>query len=278
MQSTLGHKIRRSWAVASAIAVVMAVSGAWSVEVAAAPSTAGFGYFRTDLPALANRSTSILSGKKLANGACRYANVDAETEVPLDGWVERTIALDPDGCRKLIEAGTPTIVSPAGVDGMESSRSVASPAAPEGPSTNGGESILSTKSAYIRIFWMDVVNLKVNQDVTQINWTYNGSTVSGGITTGFWNWLSATGWSKYASNVTGLYGPGSTYYRGQTTSDFKNSSFCWPLPTVYTHYYYVRMWGHPNGTATWSQSSDSVDECFPFHWDKLTAYGTFPGF
>lgn len=55
------------------------------------------------------------------------------------------------------------------------------------------------------------------------------------------------------------------------------ASFCWPLPTVYTHYYYVRMWGHPNGTATWSQSSDSVDECFPFHWDKLTAYGAFPG-
>jgi hypothetical protein len=47
---------------------------------------------------------------------------------------------------------------------------------------------------------------------------------------------------------------------------------------VYTHYYYVRMWGHNNGTATWSQSSDSVGECLPLHFDKITAYGAFPGF
>lgn len=96
MQSTLAHKIRRSWAVASAIAVVLAVSGAWSVEVAAAPSTAGFGYFRTDLPALINRSTWILSGKKLANGACRYPNVDAVTEVPNVGSPERHRDMEPE--------------------------------------------------------------------------------------------------------------------------------------------------------------------------------------
>jgi hypothetical protein len=38
------------------------------------------------------------------------------------------------------------------------------------------------------------------------------------------------------------------------------------------------MWGHKDGTATRSQSSDSIDECFMFHWDKITAYGAFPGF
>lgn len=38
------------------------------------------------------------------------------------------------------------------------------------------------------------------------------------------------------------------------------------------------LWGHPNGTATWSQSSDSIDECFPFHTEKVSGYGPFPGF
>ena len=278
MPNHLERKVRRPWATAIAIAILLVASGARSVHVAAAPSTAGFGYFRTDLPPVVNRSTWILQGKKLANGACRYSNVNAETEVPAEGWVERTLALDPDGCRKLVEAGTPTVFSAADDDEMETYESVARPTAAPGSSTDGGVATLSTRSAYIRIFWMDPANLKVNQDVTQINWTYNGSTVSSGVTYGYWNWLSATGWSKYASTVTGLYGPSSTYYRGQTTSDFRNSSFCWPLPTVYTHYYYVRMWGHPNGSATWSQNSDSVDACFPFHWDKLTAYGAFPGF
>ena len=123
---------------------------------------------------------------------------------------------------------------------------------------------------------MDPVNLKVNQDVTQVHWSYNGSTVSGAYANGFFNWWS--GWSKIGSTVTAAYQAGNTSILGTTTSDYKNSNFCWPGPTTYTHYYYVRMWGHANGTATWSQSSDSIDECLPFHWDKITAYGAFPGF
>ncbi len=239
------------------------------------PSTAGFSYFRTGLAPLINSHTMILQGTKLASGACRYTILDAQMTVPPGGWEERTIALDPTRCRKLIESGTPTSLDPP--TGEAGTSAVAQPAA---SAESGGLTPLTmtATSAYIRIFWMDVANLKVNQDVTQINWSYNGSTVSGAWTTGYWNWLTLTGWSQYAKTVSGSYGPGSTYYFGQTTSDYVNSWFCAPLPTVYTHYYYVRMWGQYNGTAQWSQSSDSIDECLPFHWDKITAYGNFPGF
>ena len=80
-------------------------------------------------------------------------------------------------------------------------------------------------------------------------------------------------------HLTAAYLSGDTAVLGTTTSDFVNGTFCpKPLPDVWTHYYYVRMWGQRDGRATWSRSSDSVDECFPFHWDKITAYGTFPGF
>ena len=46
---------------------------------------------------------------------------------------------------------------------------------------------------------------------------------------------------------------------------------------VHTYYFYVRMWGHPNGTATRDQSSDSVDECIALHVDIESAYGQWPG-
>ncbi len=124
---------------------------------------------------------------------------------------------------------------------------------------------------------MDPANIKVNQDVTQVHWSYNGSTVSSAYANGYFNWFTFTQWSKISSSLTAAYQSGNTSILGTTTSDHK-STFCVPLPTTYTHYYYVRMWGHANGTAPWSQSSDSVDECFPFHWDKITAYGAFPGF
>ncbi len=69
---------------------------------------------------------------------------------------------------------------------------------------------------------MDPVNLKVNQDVTQIRWSYNGSTVSGASANGYWNWLIATQWSKIAGSLTAAYQSGNTSILGTTTSDFKN--------------------------------------------------------
>lgn len=168
-------------------------------------------------------------------------------------------------------------MTPAGTNGNESSNSVATPS-PSGGAADALSALSSgSQTAYIRIFWMDPANIKVNQDVTQVHWSYNGSTVSSAYANGYFNWFTFTQWSKISSSLTAAYQSGNTSILGTTTSDHK-STFCVPLPTTYTHYYYVRMWGHANGTAPWSQSSDSVDECFPFHWDKITAYGAFPGF
>lgn len=270
---------RRLRVAAVSAAMILTMSPSWSGASASEPSLAGFSYFRTGLAPLLNARTSILQGTKLANGACRYKNVSQASVVPSGGWEERSIALDPDRCRKLLEAGTPTDLSPGGGEGdAQASASVA--ADPSEAAGAGVQPLTSgTQNAYIRIFWMDPVSLKVNQDVTQVHWSYNGSTVSGAYATGYWNWLYATGWLKAASTVTAAYLSGNTAVLGTTTSDFVNGTFCpWPLPIVWTHYYYVRMWGQRDGTATWSQSSDSVDECFPFHWDKITAYGAFPGF
>ncbi len=273
------HRSSRPLGIAAiAVAMILATSAQWASASASQPITAGFTNFRSGLAPLLNARTWILEGTKLANGACRYKNVNDESVVPPGGWEERTIALDPDGCRKLIEAGTPTDLSPGGGKGdAQASASVA--ADPSEAGRAGVQPLASgTKTAYIRIFWMDPANIKVNQDVTQVHWSYNGSTVSGAYANGYWSWFEPTHWAQYGSSLTAAYQSGNTSIKGTTTSDFFNSWFCRPLPIVYTHYYYVRMWGHKDGTATWSQSSDSIDECFPFHWDKLTAYGAFPGF
>ena len=46
---------------------------------------------------------------------------------------------------------------------------------------------------------------------------------------------------------------------------------------TYTKYFYNRVWGHPNGTATRSHSADAVNECLPFGFDLQSAYGNYPG-
>lgn len=43
---------------------------------------------------------------------------------------------------------------------------------------------------------------------------------------------------------------------------------------VYTYYYYYnRVWGHSNGTATRANSTDTVDECVPLFPGVQSAYG-----
>lgn len=96
----------------------------------------------------------------------------------------------------------------------------------------------------------------------KISWSYNGSCALTGSTSGEWSWAYGTGWSIVSNS--GSESETCSYYRGTTASTFKNTSFCWPLPTVYTYCYYVRPYGQENGTITGTRSTDSVDECAPF--------------
>ncbi len=114
--ASLGPKRLPSGIRRTSSGMVLATAAPWSAA-AAEPSTAGFSNFRSGLGPLLNARKSILQGTKLSNGACRYQNVNDETLVPPGGWGERTIALDPVRCRKLIEAGTPTDLSPESTGG-----------------------------------------------------------------------------------------------------------------------------------------------------------------
>ena len=173
-------------------------------------------------------------------------------------------------CRKLMEEGTPTSFATDGA-GIASIISVIDDsAAPAQALTT------STQDAWQRVIWRDLAGLLLNADLTQITWNYNGSSVSGGVTVGGWSWNTATRWQLTAHGGSDLYGPGASYYFGRTTSTFSNTFFCGGN-LVQTFYYNNDMWGHPNGTATRSQNSDTVNECLPVHIDIQSAYGKWPG-
>lgn len=222
---------------------------------------------------LRNASTWVLQGKKLPSGACRYDYSSAEAIIPASGWELRSVAIDMKNCRKLIEQGEPAEAFTPDTGAIAAVETIGESGAAKVAAT------ASTKGAWQRVIWRDLGGVLVNADLTQINWTYNGTTSTLGSTTGGWFYNTATGWQLGAHTLTELYGPSSSYYRGQTTATFINSYFCNQpgAKTVYTYYYYNRMWGHPNGTATRSQDSDSVDECLPLHIDIQSAYGQWNG-
>jgi hypothetical protein len=251
------------------VAILVAILAALPVHVANASTS--WQYTRTGLAPLLNPTQWILRGAKQPNGACRYSYPTGSAVVPASGWIVRSIAIDVDGCRKLFEQGTPTAFS------TDRSDSTALVTDSQSGTSSGPVVVASTKSAWQRVIWRDIFGILTNAVMVQVNWTYNGSTVSGGSTNGAWQLNTATEWKLDAKSLSQLYGPGSSYYRGQGTATFSNSQFCHPLPVVHTYYYYVRMWGHPNGTATRDQSSDSVDECIALHVDIESAYGQWPG-
>jgi hypothetical protein len=269
--SRLGHP-RRGAVTAAFVALVLSVLA--SAPAGAAPT--GFDFANRPLDQLSNSRTWILQGQRLANGACRYQYPSDEVTIPVRGWELRSLGIDMATCRKLMEEGTPE-----GFDANASADAGAVSITQSAEHTQSKSTVTalawSNQGAWQRVIYRDVSGVLVNADLTQINWSYNGSSVSSASTTGGWHWNTATRWQLGAHNVTELYGTLNSSYRGQTTATFTNSYFCNPLPTVHTYYWYNRVWGFPNGTSTRSQSSDTVDECLPIHIDIQAAYGQWPG-
>ena len=158
----------------------------------------------------------------------------------------------------MIEIGVPLYAEEAPndlVDG-KSETVVAKPAGskPE-PNLNGGLSTKATgsSSAYYKVWWEDVINLKVTEAKSNISWAYNGSCVtaaSGSLDT--W-WLTASGWSKYSSGSWVTTGCASRKVYSDAT--FKNAAFCWP-GTVWNYYDDVTVQGTAtNGLSGWVSST-----------------------
>ena len=215
-------------------------------------------------PPLVNDHYWVLTGTRLADGACRYDYTQPEATLPASGWEIRSVAIDFDHCAKLMEEGTPT-ARPDTPEPILSSPTSLGVVAPD----------LTAYYAWQQVTWKDIIGIVLNYDVTQIGWTSDGSTVTSGITAPYFYEDADTGWRLDSYQVKHTLASDHSSYMGNTISTFHNSQFCWPLPTVYTYYYYNKMWGFPDGHATRSQNSDTVDECVRMHFDIYSAYGQF---
>ncbi len=250
----------RGWLRAAAVAAAVAITAALpAMTLAAKPAADGYVYQRTELAALGDARSYVLQGTKVADGRCHYDYPEVRVPAGASAWEVRDVAIDPVRCKKIVEEGVPAEPDLKLTDGDKR----ITEAIPEtnGATAAGGEAVTSTASGYNWTWWEDVLGIKVNQDRTNISWAYNGSCSSSGSTSGEWTWAYGTGWEIVSYG--GSEYESCSYYRGTTYSTFKNASFCWPLPTVYTYYYYVRAYGYPSGSIGGTRSTDSVDECAP---------------
>ena len=229
-----------------------------AATLAAEPTQAGYVYQQSELSPLAEARSYVLQGTRLTDGRCHYDYPDVKVPAEAAAWEVRDIAIDPVHCRKIVEEGIPGDPDPVLADGDK--RITEAVRETKGVATSG-EAVTSTASGYNWTWWEDVVGIKVNQDRTNISWSYNGTCSSSGSTSGEWSWNYGSGWQIVS--YSGSEYESCSYYRGTTVSHFKNTSFCAPLPTVHTYYYYVRAYGYPSGSIGGSRSTDSVDECLP---------------
>lgn len=205
----------------------------------------------------------VLQGERLESGVCRYHFADVPAALPGAGWARMSVAVNHSTCRKLMQEGVPADPVAASIAAEVSTKQVDM----AGLDTETA-AVTSRRGAWQRVIWFDLANIALTSDLTQIYWSYNGSTVSNGTTSGSCD-THVAWWSRDYCYKSDSYPSGA--YLGNTWSKFR-TSFCVGLPTTYTYYYYNKLWGHPNGTATRAESSDSVDECLPLHSSLFSGY------
>jgi hypothetical protein len=270
------RQARRPFRLAMAAAVIALAIGRSPAAIVASTKSAPpeFSYMRVGSPPIVDAKQWVLQGTNLSDGSCQYPYPSIGREIPPGGWVLRSIGINVSKCAMLMEEGAPAeplslaeLDAAAGGDALNETLPTAS------KSTDGLQALAttSTRGAWQMVSWLDIVSLPTTRDRTQIHWTYNGSSVLSGNTAGWW-WSANTGWILTANTVTQQFEADGAF-RGQTTATFKNGVFCGSLqPVVWTYYWYNRVYGHANGTATISQSSDYYNSCLPLHVDILTGY------
>jgi hypothetical protein len=259
-------RVARRLLVAVLAVLLMTIGSA--LPTVAADGSSGFPIrLQTRLPLIMARQW-VLQGTKTTSGGCSFSVPTEQTPLPESRWVVRSIAIDPDACTKLMEEGIPTYDPPA-IDGATFIDASQIQDDSDALAIGG-----STRSAWQWVGYKDIPGLTTTYDVTEITWGYDGSNVYSGSVKQYNAWWIYTGWEKVYAYKSGSLEPSGDYYLGNTWAKFKNSVFC-PGSTVYTYYYYNKMWGYPDGTATRSWSSDTINDCLRLFEEVYSAYGQY---
>jgi|GEM_PF-4635138 len=204
-----------------------------------------------------------MKGRSLVDGGCEFS-FPVLTLGPDENAVQaRQVSTDYTDCTTVIEIGTPLGEAPvpeADSDGKSESVEVVPEGGvdlvPNGALRRQWAPATSSASAYYRVWWSDVINLKVHETKTNISWSYDGSCVtsaSGSLNT---YWLTASGWTK---NYSGSWvTTGCSSRKVYAVTIFKNGAFCWP-GDVFSYYNNVTVQGtYNNGLSGWVDSTYST--------------------
>lgn len=226
---------------------------------------AGFVYQDGTVAPFGQSHTYFVHGTPGSVG-CIYDYPDLRAPRGQARWATRDIAVNQATCTKLVEEGAPTgeAIDPLSSGGSGVTNVLKETAAPQ--VTTGSQSVnplsIVTHSGYNHVWWEDVIGIRMAQDTTYLSWAVNGGQcVASGSASGAWAAYGGTGWALVSHATTAANG--CAYYRGTTTSEFKNDPFCWPI-TVHIYFYEVTVYGWNDGTMGSYRNTRSANECAPF--------------
>jgi hypothetical protein len=241
---------------------------------------------------LANAEIMTVTGRKTGDGGCSFEFPDLEL-APDDIAIEaRQIETNFTDCTTKVEIGTPAATDGQPQSGGTSVRETIKPGAPAAtrpggiaPSPSPGSSATSARSAttsgngtsaallatqstgYWRVWWEDVINLRVHEVKTNVRWSWDGFSCVWGYSgwSDYW-WLSGTGWAKDSSNQA-LF-PSCDLADVTSVAVYRNGAFCWP-GTVWSVYDNVRAQGRWDGWLLGSVTNTYTTypfACPTLHW------------
>lgn len=240
------------------VAFLLAAGLAWP-----SPADTGaaerFVYQSAKLSPLLDSMTYVITGKRTPKG-CLFDYPELVLGPGELAREQRDIGIDIAGCTKLVEEGVPTSDDFPVAD-ASLKESVGSSSETTGASTAASEQV---SSGYHATWYENYLGQLLTGDQTNITWTWNGSCVTSGSTSGEWSYNSVYGW--YLISKGGSQAITCSRYTGETRSTWgKNMSSC-------RHYfYYVRALGSYTGKISGSVSEQAT--CGPV-WFKSSIVKT----
>lgn len=239
--------IRRLKKTAVVAAVLVTAPFTMQSPAAAAPSSPPDGGTPAASPnddrPLGNASLRTLVGSHTAGGGCTFRL--PELELAPSGTAIEARQLDTNfaDCTTTVEVGTPLTDADAATEGTFDNE-VATPVGRASRSDDQFGVTATSSSGYYRVWWEDVINLRVHEVKTNISWTWDGSCVTASSGSANYWWLSGTGWSKNSSSS--YIARSCSNARVYTDATYKNGAFCWP-GTVWSYYDNVTAQGKSDG-------------------------------
>lgn len=208
---------------------------------------------------------------------CEFPGPDLDLAPDQQAVAAYLVSVNTSNCTEVVQIGTPasTFTDSSDMDtatqdpidltgtGAVSSARTTAKASPDSATT------LYSSSAYFRVAWYDVIGLKVNEDRSNISWSWDRTCVRSSSGSGSWWWRSGSGWSLYSRDAY-IYRYCS-HTTVQTDATFRNGAFCWP-GVVWTYDRDVQVRGWYNGGlggsvgSTWTKYPFA---CPTLHWKQF---------